>query len=379
MKTFFTSISIAFIFFLLLLLQGCYVGRAFIYQTAGIYDYKIFHNRTIKASETPLKIEKSHFYNKNELSNTYLTEFTKYKTTAFLVIKNDSLIYEKYWLDGGPNVISNSFSMAKSITSLLIGVAIQENKIKSVEQYVCEYLPEFNSACKKHIRIKDLLTMSSGLGWDESYYNPFSKTTRAYYGRNLYKQMMHLRVTHTPGYTFRYLSSNTQLLGLLIKEATDKSLSEYAQEKLWQPLGAEYDALWSLDRKNGDEKAYCCFNAVARDFARIGILILNEGKINGKTIVASEYIKQSITPAKNLTDNEGNSVDFYGYQWWLLNYKNMHITLAWGLYGQFIIIIPEKQMVIVRLGHKSTRQMVGRYTIDLYQYIDAALDLVDRQ
>lgn len=362
-----------------ILLQGCFFSKALYYQTAGIYDYNIFHNNIIKAPENSFVLKKSAFYNRKELSKIYLDEFLKYKTTAFLVLKNDSLLFEKYWFDGGPNVISNSFSVSKSITSLLVGFAIQDGKIKSVDQYVCEYIPEFYSACKKHVRIKDLLTMSSGLAWDERYYNPFSKTTRAYYGRNLYKQMMNLKITHTPGYTFRYLSSSTQLLGLVVKEATGKSLSEYAQEKLWEPLGAEQNALWMLDRKNGDEKAYCCFNATAKDFAKIGLFILYEGKWNGQQVLNNEYLRQSLTPAKNLTDNEGNSVDFYGYQWWLLKYKGMDISIAWGLYGQFIIIIPDKQMVIVRLGHKSTKKTIGRFTADLYMYIDAALNLVDEK
>ncbi|MCX7861482.1 MAG: beta-lactamase family protein [Bacteroidales bacterium] len=364
------------IFFLPFVFQSCYISRALYYQTAGIYDYKIFPYRTIAASESPIALKQSVHYNQKNLSSEYFQEFMKYKTTAFLVLKDDSLIFEQYWNNGGPNVISNSFSMAKSITGLLIGFAIQDGKIKSVDQYACEYLPEFNSACKKHIRIKDLLTMSSGLTWDESYFNPFSKTTRAYYGRNLYKQMMNLRVMQTPGYTFRYLSCNTQILGLLLSEALNKNISEYTYEKLWNPIGAEHAALWSIDRKNGYEKAYCCFYATARDFAKIGLFVLHEGKVNGKQILNEKYIKESTSPAKNLTDNEGNSVDFYGYQWWLLNYKNMNITLAWGLYGQFIIIIPEKQMVIVRLGHKSTRQTIGHYTADLYRYIDAAFDLV---
>ncbi len=367
------KIRILWVFVIPFFLQGCFFVKALYYQTAGIYDYKIFHNNTIKASDKPIFLKKSAFYNQKELSKVYLDEFLKYKTTAFLVIKNDSLLYEKYWADGGSDVISNSFSVAKSITGLLIGFAIQEGKIKSVDQYACEYLPEFYSVCKKHIRIKDLLTMSSGLAWDERYFSPFSKTTKAYYGCNLYNQMMNLRVVHTPGYTFRYLSSNTQLLGLILKEATGKSLSKYAEEKLWQPIGAENDALWMLDRKNGDEKAYCCFNATAKDFAKIGLLMLHEGECNGQQIIDKEYIRQSITPAKNLTDNEGNSVDFYGYQWWLLKYKDMSITIAWGLYGQFIIIIPEKQMVVVRLGHKSTKKTIGHFSADLYMYIDAAL------
>jgi CubicO group peptidase (beta-lactamase class C family) len=238
-------------------------------------------------------------------------------------------------------------------------------------------LSEFDDGCKKHLRIRDLLTMSSGLAWDESYINPFGKTAKAYYGRHLYHQMMHLKVAQTPGYTFRYLSANSQLLGLLLEKATKKSLSQYATEKLWQPLGAEHDALWSLDRKNGDEKAYCNFNATARDFARIGMFCLHNGNWKTKQLLSLEYMKQSFTPAKNLTDKDGNSVDFYGYQWWMMEYKNMKINMACGLYGQYIIMIPEKNLVIVRLGHRTSKESRGHFNTDVYSYIEAGLSIAE--
>lgn len=358
------------------LFQSCYVSRALVHLTAGIYDYKIFKNDTLKA-ENSYPLPKSSLYNNKGFPSDILPITEQLQTTAFIVIKDDSIRFEKYWNEGGPDVISNSFSMAKSIVGLLIGFAIQDGYIKSVDQQVCELLSDFDGGCKSHMRIRDLLTMSSGLKWNESYLNPFGSTTKAYYGRYLHKQMTKLRSEQKPGFTYRYLSANTQLLGLILHKATGKSLSQYAYEKLWKPIGAEHIALWSLDRKNGDEKAYCCFNATARDFARIGIFGLHEGKWKGQQLLNSEYIRQSFTPAKNLTTSSGNTVDFYGYQWWILNYKGMKMNMACGLYGQYIIMIPQKNMVIVRLGHKTSNEYKGHFNTDVYSYIDAGLSIAE--
>ncbi len=363
--------------FLSFILSSCYVGKTILYQTAGIYDYKIFANREVKTSNIKDSIPLSSKYNKKDYPALLLQELMQLKTTAYLVIKNDSLVYEHYWNDGGRDVLSNSFSMAKSLVGLLIGFAIQDGYIKSVEDYVCEYLPDFISGCQKHLRIRDLLTMSSELNWDESYYNPFGKTTKAYYGRNIHKQMIKLKINNKPGFIFNYQSANTQILGLLLEKVTGKKISDYLSEKLWQPIQAEHNALWSLDRKNGTEKAYCCFNATARDFAKIGLFMLHQGKWKGKQILNEEYIKQSVSPASNLTDKNGNFVDFYGYQWWILHYKNMTIPMACGLYGQYIIIIPDKNLVVVRLGHKTSKHYKGHFNTDVYNYIDAALSITE--
>jgi len=362
--------------FIIVALQGCYVGKTLVYQTAGIYDYKIFKNNVVETQQ-PIPIPKSIFYNQKEYPATLLPLLQELKTTAFIVIKDDSIRYEKYWNEGSDSTLSNSFSMAKSVVSLLVGFAIQDGYIKSVDQYVCEYLPDFEDGCKKHVRIRDLLTMSSGLAWNESYLNPFGQTAKAYYGRNLYKQMTRLQVAQNPGYTFRYLSASTQLLGLMLTKVTGKTLSQYLSEKLWKSIGAEHNALWSVDRKGGNEKAYCCFNATARDYAKIGIFGLHEGKWNGSQLLSSDYIKQSFSPASNLSDRDGNNVDFYGFQWWILNYKNMKINMACGLYGQYIIMIPQKNMVIVRLGHKTSKEYRGHYNADVYTYIDAGLSIVE--
>ena len=154
---------------------------------------------------------------------------------AVLVIKNDSLLYEKYWDGYSDSSWSNSFSMAKSITSLLTGIAIKEGKIKSVDELVSNYLPEFKEGLAAKLKIKDLLTMSSGSNWDEAYANPLSVTTESYYGSDLYKTATGVKIVKEPGTYHTYKSGDTELLGLVLKKQRERSLSEYASEKLWQP------------------------------------------------------------------------------------------------------------------------------------------------
>jgi CubicO group peptidase (beta-lactamase class C family) len=151
-----------------------------------------------------------------------------------------------------------------------------------------------------------------------------------------------------PGTQYEYKSGNTALLGIIVEKATGKRLAEYAAEKLWQPLGAEHAALWSTDTKNGLAKAYCCFSTNARDFARIGQLMLDSGKWNGINIIDSAYFAESITPCM-VSDVTGNPCNYYGYQWWLVPDRK-GVFYARGILGQYIIVIPEQNTVVVRLG-----------------------------
>ena len=153
------------------------------------------------------------------------------------------------------------------------------------------------------------------------------------------------------GSLHKYKSGDTQLLGLLLEKATGKTLSDYAAEKLWQPLGAEHPALWSTDHEKGNEKAYCCFNSNTRDFARIGKLMLDSGKWNGTAIIDSTYYQNSIK-ACGIKDESGNSCDYYGYQWWI-DPLHPEIFYARGILGQYIINIPSKKIIIVRLGKRT--------------------------
>src|SRR5688572_13541713 len=362
MKKFFKGFLV-FLLAVVLLLTGyafatgrTYLFKAVYYNFAGIDDYKIFDNNTVtagKAQPWPL----SGSYNKVSSPDDLNQLLAKLKTVALVVVKNDSLLYEKYWDGYSDSSLSNSFSVAKSITSLLIGAAIKEGKIKSVDEPVGNYLPEFKEGLAAKLRIKDLLTMSSGSNWDESYSNPLSVTTESYYGSDLYKTATGVKILKEPGTYHSYKSGDTELLGLVLEKATGKSISAYASEKLWQPLGAEHPAKWSTDRESGNEKAFCCFNTNARDFARIGQLMLDSGAWKGNPIIDSAYYIQSIT-ACQIPEEDGVPCDDYGYQWWIYP-DSPGVFYARGILGQYIIVIPSKKIVLVRLGHKRSEERIN--------------------
>ena len=353
-----------------------YIYKAVYHNFADVDDYKIFPNRLIKKSSAPQAWPVSAKYNKTPLSKDIQSTLDKYGSIAFMIIHRDSIIHEQYWEGFGVDSYSNSFSMAKSFTSALIGVAIREGKIKSVEQYVYEYLPEFKENEKSKIKIKDVLAMSSGLEWEESYANPFSVTTEAYYGDDLWQLIKERQVESTPGKEFSYKSGDTQILGFILKKATGKFPAEYLQEKLWEPMGAVNDAMWSLDKDKGDEKAYCCINSNARDFARLGYLYLHQGNWKGKQLIDSSYIQASLVPASLQFENSKN--DFYGYQWWTIpDYKGERIFYARGILGQMIIVIPDRDVVIVRLG-KNRGEKAKQHFKMVFQVVDGVKDLVGK-
>ncbi len=231
--------------------------------------------------------------------------------------------------------------MAKSWISTLVGIAIQEGKIESVNQKVCAFIPEFSIGENAKITIKHLLTMSSGLNWNEDYHNPIGQTAEAYYGNNLRELIVGLEVIDPPGKVFKYHSSCSQLLAFVVEEATGKTISEYASEKLWKPMGAKHPAFWNTDKKDGDEKAFCCINSNTRDFARLGKLYMHNGNWNGLQIIDSSYTKEA-TSAASLLDEDGNRNVNYGYQFWVAKRKGLDIYYARGLWGQYVICIPEK-------------------------------------
>ncbi|MBD1396528.1 serine hydrolase [Pontibacter sp. JH31] len=353
-----------------------YVYKAVYHNFADIDDHLIFHQRKIKASEKPIPWAKSKQYNQLELPAALQQLHQDLQSVAFLVVKNDSLLYEQYWDGYSEESLSNSFSMAKSIVSVLIGIAIKDGDIRSVDQPVGDFLPEFREGAKAKITLRHLLWMSSGLNWDESYSNPLSMTTEAYYGSNLKKVIGRLEAVEEPGQKFEYKSGDTQVLGFVLEAATGMNLADYAEQKLWRPLGAEQKAEWSVDHLRGNEKAYCCFFSNARDFARIGKLYLNQGIWNSDTLVAPDYVRASLTPSGLPSATTGETTDHSGYQWWLLpNYKGQFIFYARGILGQYIIVIPEKELVIVRLG-KKRGERINNHPSEVMAIIDAVNTMV---
>ncbi|MBS1447190.1 MAG: serine hydrolase [Odoribacter sp.] len=298
-------------------------------------------------------------------------------TVAFLVIQEDSILYEAYWEDWTPQTLSNIFSATKSIVGILIGIAYDEGYIGSLDDKVGKYLPEFQKGKKSKITIRNLLTMSSGLNWDEAYTALFSKTTQAYYGDDIRKLVMSLEAVEEAGKKYSYKSGDTQLLSFVLEAATGQTISAYAEEKLWKPMQACNDALWNLDKKGGDEKSYCCFNSTARDIARFARLMLHKGNWNGKQLVSEAYLQEAMSPAAYLENEFGDGpLDYYGFQIWIMHYRGMQFPAFRGLGGQYLFAIPQKNAIVVRFGHKRSELYEREKTVDMDGYLDIAFKIL---
>lgn len=343
------------------------------YTTAFLEDYTHFPNREIKkGTAQPWNIAKD--YNSVEATPTLAKTHKELQTIAYVIIKNDSIWHESYFDGFDKDSKSNSFSMAKSVVTAALGKAIMQGKIKSLDQKVTDFFPELKGKFAKDVTVGDLSSMASGLSWDEKYYSPFSIVTRAYFDDDLKKVILGLEINEKPGQSFKYLSGATQLLAMCIEKATGEYVSDYVSKNFWQPMGAENDALWQLDHEpDGIEKAYCCIASNARDFARFGKLYKQNGKWNGEQILDSTFVKKCITP-------RFESSPQYGYGWWMHNIKGKELFYMRGHLGQFVIVIPEDDLIIVRLGHlKGLQTETDPHSNDLYVYVEEAYKMLEKR
>ena len=246
--------------------------------------------------------------------------------------------------------------------------AIQDGYLENINQPVEDFFPQFDPG----LSIGDLSSMASGLNWNENYYNPFASTARAYFDENIREQILELKVVDKPGEEFEYLSGNSELLGMVIEKATGKTLSEYLSESFWKPMGMNDDALWQIDsRESGMEKAYCCISSNARNFAKFGKLLINNGKWKGQQLLDSAFIETASNP-------RFSESPYYGYGFWLSDHMNKDIFYMRGILGQYVIVIPEDDLVIVRLGRKLiSKEKDDKHYQDFYMYIDEAYKMLD--
>ena len=240
------------------------------------------------------------------------------------------------------------------------------------------YVPHFKNGGLEKVRIKDLLTMSSGTNYKESDLGYFSLNASGYYGDDEQYLIDQLQYKEPSGTTWQYRSADTQVLGFIVEKAFGDNISHLVSERFMKPMGAEADALWLLDGDKKHEKAFCCFNGVARDYARFGQLILNNGKWGDKQIVSASYVQAATSPATYLKDTyeNNNPVDFYGYQYWIFNHKGLKVAEQNGLFGQYVFIIKDKNAVVVRLGESKVIKPIHHFQPENFSYIDAALSVL---
>lgn len=341
---------------LLLALGSCkMVMRSIRYNVPNVTDHKLWDERRVPRAGPVfafqdgrargiLPIEDWGLEGWYKPGMTYADYFKKTGTVSFLVMRNDTILYEFYDPAFSDSSRFNIFSVTKAYVSTLTGIAIKEGYIKSVEQSIGDFLPwcTDSSICK--VKIKHLLQMTSGIASSEGYLNPWATSTKLYYGPQTNKLVHDLHVKHPPGQRFFYQNINTQLLAMILRRATGRPVAQYLSEKLWQPLGMEADAGWSLSEGTDDEKAFCCLNARTRDFARFGLLILNEGNWQGKQLVPQEWVRS--IPKYDTTDGGTNR---YHLNWYLT--PEREDFWAEGLLGQFTYICPKTRTVIVRVGN----------------------------
>jgi CubicO group peptidase (beta-lactamase class C family) len=375
------------LFVFLVSLSSCWVMRAYKVRKMQLTDHEKLPYVTIAASDHPFHFIPGDECSCGEISHYLDSLLPTTHTAAFLVIRNDSMIYERYFDGFNEKSLLPSNSMAKSFTSTLLSIALDEGKIRSLSEPITNYLPELGERDPRfsQITIQHLLDMRSGLAFREGRYDWKDQSIRLALKPHLEKNLLKAKIAQPPG-KFRYQSINTQLLGLIIERATGERLYSYMEKKLWKPLGAEEHATWNVDgRRTKQVLTSAGLNATIRDFAKLGRLYLNKGNWEGKQVINEDWVN-------NISSID--SMDVYGgykNQWWSkmasrsftseeealyfqththfatpvsnsqevyrVNYR-IEAFSAIGFMNQQIFVYPKKKLLIVRLGKRWGRSEV---------------------
>ena len=367
-----TSVSALLLAFLILcvttmcIYSPTFLGRVLTHWDSKVSDYKIFPERIIEKSEKPYNYEKNVNTDLSNIIVEYsnkkksLAEFVKNTdTTSFIMVKNDNIVYEQYANGYNENSINTSFSMAKSVVSLLVGKAIENGNIKSVSEPIANYIPEFENKAIGQTTIEDLLRMRSKIVYNEDKFLWFGDDTLTYWYDNLRElALSHTNVTDEYNGNFHYNNYHPLLLGLILERSTGQSVSQFFEREMWQKIGAEYDASWSLDsKKSGFEKMESGINFHAVDFLKIGSMVLHNGYFNGTQIINDEWLKSSTlcdfpinTAEYENTFLSGKNIG-YKYMWYSTpTAQSGYDIIAWGKSDQILYISPANNIVILRTG-----------------------------
>jgi CubicO group peptidase (beta-lactamase class C family) len=362
--------------------RALYLARDIAWGPSDVLDYQKFPQRAVNNAApafpfqqqlSPELFQTIEYRQGGQVQQAGFEEFLQSsQTTSFIVIKDDTIRYEGYFNGYNRDSIVTSFSMAKSVTSALIGVAVDEGRLGSVDDPVVLYLPELRGRGLDTVTIRHLLLMASGIRYvaDDELSGlaalwPFSDDGLSYAYPDLRSQALAVTADGKgPGTEYNYNNYNTQLLGIILERTTRMPVAHYLQEKIWKPLGMEYPASWSLDsERSGMEAVLCCVNARAIDFARFGNLFLHNGNWNGKQVISEQWVKESTSPyptnpngtiawrANTWFSDWKEAGAYYKYQWWgKLKPDGGYDFCAVGHLGQRIYVSPQNNTVVVRFG-----------------------------
>ncbi len=359
-----------------------YAWRVLTLFSSDTQDYQVFPSREIQKGDTISRLGRGSQATPYEIEYPYQDQMRteilddllkRTDTRAFLIVKDDQLIFETY-LESSRKAINTSFSVAKSFDSAMIGAAIADGYIGSVDDPVSQYVPEIAGRGLDTLTIRNLLRMDTGIRYrsEDDILAPFSDDALTYYSPDLRQVAFGVLPSSTPiGAAFHYNNFYPLLEGLIIERATGMSVAEYLQERIWKPMGAEFPASWSLDSEaSGFEKMESGINARAVDYARFGLLYLHNGFWNGQQILPAAWVAESTSPDPDDTRpfevypewKEQNG--YYGYHWWgLKNADGSYDFMARGHLGQIIYVAPRKNMVVVRLGGEADSNVIWTYVI----------------
>lgn len=341
-----------------------FLSRVLTHFDSSIADYKIFPERAVSKGELSYIYRKSenslsdlqieYFDGKRDSKKSLQAFVDDSETTGFLIVKDGVMVYEQYANGYGVNSVNTSFSMAKSVVSLLIGSAIEEGFIKSVEQPISDFIYEFKDKQIGETTVEQLLLMRSDIVYDEDKFLWFGDDSLTYWHTDLRKLALeHTALTEDYAGKFHYNNYHPLLLGIILERCTSMSVSEYFEKVIWRNIGAEYDASWSLDSdKSAFEKMESGINFCAKDFIKIGSMLLNGGKWNGKSVISESWINNSVYGDYKSEDYGGSFLDGtdigYKYMWYYVNGSSDYF--AWGKSDQILYISPENCAVVLRCG-----------------------------
>ncbi len=350
-------VSIILVIICYYIFSDTYYGRLVRWNVPDIYDYNKFPfveiNNAKKTFKYPKKLKSElisniEFRNGNESIKNLDQIIKETKTNALIIIQNDTIIYEQYFNGRTRESLCKAFSATKSILSLMIGIAIHDGYINNINDPLKKYIPDFKNKELGEITIEQCLNQTTGIKYDNRM-SFFSDKPKFYYTINVRELIKDVKLESKPGSKWGTDEYSILLLAAVLENATGQSISNYLQEKIWKPVGMEYSATFSIDsKKHKFEHCADGLNATAIDFAKIGSLVLKNGYWNGKEIVPSVWIEESISlEGSSVTDWNGLN---YKYLWWL-NRENGDYQ-AIGHFGQYIFISPRTNMVFVRFGEK---------------------------